>query len=68
MLVWGAKTRVFELDLKPHLLTETRLRRRKCWERLHNMWLYREMLKDTNPKGSYSSDLTNVSQVNFALT
>ena len=68
MLVWGAKTRAFELDLKPHLLTGTRLRRRKCWERLHNMWLYREMLKDTNLRGSYSSDLTNVSQVNFALT
>ena len=56
------------MGLKPRLLTRTRPRRRKCWERPHNMWLYREMLKDTNPKGSYSSDLMNVSQVNFALT
>ena len=32
------------------------------------MWLYREMLKDINPRVSYSSDMTNVSQVNFALT
>ena len=66
--LWGAKIWAFELGLKPHLLTRTRPRRRKCWERPYNMWLYREMLKDTNPKGSYSSNLTNVSQVNFTLT
>ena len=34
----------------------------------HNMWLYKEMLKDTNPRGSYFLNLTNVSQANFALT
>ena len=66
--MWRAKTWAFVLGLKPRLLTRTCPRRRKYWERPHNMWLYREMLKDTNPRGSYFLNLTNVSQVNFALT
>ena len=68
MEIVGGKTRTFILGLKPHLLTRMRPRRRKCWERPHSRWSYREMLKDTSPRGSSSSDLTNVSQVNFALT
>ena len=66
--LWGAKTRTFMLSFKPYLLTIMRLRRGKCWEMPHSRWLYREMLKDTSPRGSFSSDLMNVSQVNFALT
>ena len=37
-------------------------------EKPHSRWSYREMFEGTNPRGSFSSDLTNVSQVNFALT
>ena len=37
-------------------------------ERPHSRWSYREMFEGTSPRGSSSSDLMNVSQVNFDLT
>ena len=37
-------------------------------EKPHGRWSYREMLEGTSLRGSSSSDLTNISQVNFTLT
>ena len=34
----------------------------------HSRWTNREMFKGTSPRESSSSDLTNVSKVNFVLT
>ena len=65
---WGAKTRTFMLGPKPHLLTRIRPRSRKCLEGPHSMWSCREMFEGTSLRGLSSSDLTNVSQVNFGLT
>ena len=56
------------LGLKPHLLTRMRLRGRKCLEMPYSRWSRREMFEGTSPRGLSSSDLTNVSQVNFGLT
>ena len=66
--VWGAKTQIFMLGPKPHLLIRMRPRSRKCLERPHSIWSCREMFKGTSPRGLSSSDLMNVSQVNFGLT
>ena len=56
------------LGPKPHLLTRIRPRSRKCLEGPHSMWSCREMFEGTSLRGLSSSDLTNVSQVNFGLT
>ena len=37
-------------------------------EKPHSRWTNREMFKGTSPRESSSSDLTNVSKVNFVLT
>ena len=34
----------------------------------HSRWTNKEMFKGTSPRESSSSDLTNVSKVNFVLT
>ena len=36
--------------------------------KLHSKWSNREMFKGTSPRESSSSDLMNVSKVNFVLT
>ena len=56
------------LGLNPHLLTKMRPRRSKCLEKYHSGWSCGEMFKGNGPRGLSSSDLTNVSQVNFCLT
>ena len=56
------------LNLRPQLLTRVRPRRRKRLERPHSRWTNREMFKGASPRKSPSSDLTNVSKVNFVLT
>ena len=56
------------MGLKPRLLTRVRPRRKKHLEKPHSRWTNREMFKDTSPRESFSSDLTNVSKVNFILT
>ena len=66
--MWGATAQTLILGLKPHLLTRMRPRRRKCLEMPHGGWTCREMFEGTDPKGLSSSDLTNISQVNFCLT
>ena len=42
-------------------------RRKKHLGKPHSSWTNREMFKGINPRGSSSSDLTNVSKVNFVL-
>ena len=37
-------------------------------EKPHSRWTNREMFKGTSPRESSSSDLTNVSKMNFVLT
>ena len=64
----GAKAWNFILGLKLHLLTKIHPRRSKCLERPHSGWSCREMFEGSGPRGLSSSDLTNVSQVNFYLT
>ena len=56
------------MDLRPQLLTRVRPRRRKRLGMPHSRWTNREMFKGTSPRESPSSDLTNVSKVNFVLT
>ena len=56
------------MGLKPRLLARVRPRRRKRLGKPHNRWTNREMFKGTSPRESSSSDLTNVSKVNFVLT
>ena len=56
------------LGLKPHLLARVRPRRKKRLGKPHSSWMNREMFKGISPRGSSSSDLTNVSKVNFVLT
>ena len=56
------------MDLKPRLLARVRPRRRKRLGKPHSSWTNREMFKGTSPRESSSSDLTNVSKVNFVLT
>ena len=56
------------MGLKPHLLARVRSRRKKRLGKPHSSLTNREMFKDINPRGSSSSDLTNVSKVNFVLT
>ena len=56
------------MDLKLHLLARVRLRRKKRLGKPHSSWTNREMFKGISPRGSSSSDLTNVSKVNFVLT
>ena len=56
------------MDLRPQLLIRVRPRRRKRLGKPHSRWTNREMFKDTSPRESFSSDLTNVSKVNFVLT
>ena len=55
------------LGLKPNILVRVRPRRKKCLGKPHGSWTNREMFKDIFPRGSSSSDLTNVSKVNFVL-
>ena len=55
------------LGLKPRLLTIVRPKRRKRLGKPHSRWTNREMFKGTSPRESSSSDLTNVSKVNFVL-
>ena len=56
------------MGLKPHLLARVRLRRKKRLGKPHSSWTNREMFKGISPRRSSSSDLTNVSKVNFVLT
>ena len=55
------------LGLKPRLLARVRPRRRKHLGKPHSGWANREMFKNTSPRESSSSDLSNVSKVNFVL-
>ena len=55
------------LGLKPRLLTIVRPKRRKRLGKPHSRWTNREMFKGTSSRESSSSDLTNVSKVNFVL-
>ena len=55
------------MGLKPRLLARVRPRRRKHLGKAHSRWTNREMFKGTSPRESSSSDLTNVSKVNFVL-
>ena len=64
----GGKDLSFCVGLKTPFTNNNASKEEKMLGEAHNMWLYREVLKDTNSRKSYSSDLTNVSQVNFALT
>ena len=57
----------FDVDLRPQLLTRVRPRRRKRLGKPHSRWTNREMFKGTSSRESPSSDLTNVSKVNFVL-
>ena len=56
------------MGLKLRLLARVRPRRKKCLEKPYSSWTNREMFKGTSPRESSSSDLTNVSKVNFILT
>ena len=64
----GARLKTFTLDLRPQLLTRVRPRRKKRLRKPHSRWTNREMFNSTSPRESSSSDLTNVSKVNFVLT
>ena len=55
------------LCLKPRLLARVRSRRRKRLGKPHSGGANREMFKSTSPRESSSSDLSNVSKVNFIL-
>ena len=55
------------LGLKPNLLVRVHPRRKKRLGKPYGSWTNREMFKDICPRGSSSSDLTNVSKVNFVL-
>ena len=58
----------FDVDLRPQLLIRVRPRRRKHLGKPHSRWTNRKMFNGTSPRESSSSDLTNVSKVNFVLT
>ena len=64
----GAKAWASVLGLKPPLLARVRPRRKKCLGKPHSSWTNREMFKGISPRGSSSSNLTNVSKVKFVLT
>ena len=66
--LWGAKAWASVLGLKPHLLARVCPRRKKRLGKPRSSWTNREMFKGISPRGSSSSDLTNVSKVNFILT
>ena len=68
MYLWGAKAWAYVLDLKPYLLATVHLRRKKRLGKPYSSWTNREMFKGISPNGSFSSDLTNVSKVNFVVT
>ena len=53
--------------IKPNLLVKVRPRRKKRLGKPHSSWTNREMFKGISPRGSSSSDLTNVCKVNFVL-
>ena len=55
------------MGLKPRLLVRVRPRRKKRLGKPHSGWANREMFKSTSPRRSSSSDLLNVSKVNFVL-
>ena len=55
------------MGLKPNLLVRVCLRRKKRLGKSHSSWTNRKMFKDISPRGSSSSDLTNVSIANFVL-
>ena len=55
------------LGLKSRLLARVRPKRRKRLGKPPSGWANREMFKSTSPKESSSSDLSNVSKVNFVL-
>ena len=55
------------MGLKPNLLARVCLRRKKHLGKPHSSWMNREMFKGISPRESSSSDLTNVSKVNFVL-
>ena len=52
---------------KPRLLARVRPRRKNRLGKPHSSWVNREMFKGTSPGESSSSDLSNVSKVNFVL-
>ena len=52
---------------KPRLLARVRSRRRKRLEKPHSGWANRKTFKSTSLRESSSSDLSNVSKVNFVL-
>ena len=56
------------MGLKLRLLARVRPRRKKCLEKPYSSWTNREMFKGTSSRKSSSSNLTNVSKVNFVLT
>ena len=64
----GGQDLSFCVELKAPFTNNNTSEEEKMLERPHSRWSYREMSKGTSPKGSSSLDLTNVSQVNFALT
>ena len=55
------------MGLKPHLLARVRSRRKNHLGKPHSSWANREMFKGTSSGESSSSDLSNVSKVNFVL-
>ena len=55
------------LGLKPRLLARVCPRRKKRLGKPHSGWMNREMFKSTSSRESSSSDLTNVSKMNFVL-
>ena len=68
MEIVGGKDSNFHIGPQAPFTNKNASEERKCWEKPHSRWSYREMLKGTSSRGSSSSDIMNVSQVNFALT
>ena len=64
----GAKAWTFILGLKPYLLMGMCPRRSKWLERPQSEWPCKERVEGISPRGSSSSDLTNVNQVGIRLT
>ena len=55
------------MGLKPRSLARVRLKRRKRLGKPHSGGANREMFKSTSLRESSSSELSNVSKVNFVL-
>ena len=64
----GAKAWTLILGLKPHLLMRMHPRMSKRLGRSQNRWSRQERVEGRGPRGSSSSDLTNISQAGIRLT